>query len=74
MVFPAIIAVNTVTDLFDYLFEGDKAKADRAYWNKDSRLARMKTSYPEPMSSEQLSEVASKLKAKGASGIPDGAQ
>ena len=73
MVLPAMIAINTVSDFFGYIFESDAAKAARLHNNKDSRLARMKTSFPEPMSSEQLTEVANNLKAKGANGIPAGA-
>merc|ERR1712110_285704 len=74
MVFPAIVAISTVVDIFDYLTESDKAKADRLYWSKDARNSRMKSSFPEPLSSEQLAEVAKNLKAKGASGLADGAQ
>ena len=74
MVFPAMVAVNTVFDLFDYATESDKAAVQRKHWSKDARESRIKSSFPEPLSSEQLAEVAKGLKAKGCTGVPDGAE
>merc|ERR1712014_34723 len=72
MVFPAMIAVNTVADFFDYIFESDAAAKQR-HWAKDARDSRIKSSFPEPLSNEQLAELAKNLKAKGVTGVPDGA-
>ena len=74
MVFPAMIAINTVFDLFDYATESDKAAVQRKHWSKDARDSRIKSSFPEPLTAEQLAEVAATLRAKGSTGWPAGSE